>query len=98
MGEIVEFPRVSNCEVIECYLVSLCEVGCFDKDSDDDWIGVFEDVRSEIVDMWLPLFRTKDNLELALSVVRDGYDGLVSDVASLYIEVLSKPLVVELKS
>jgi hypothetical protein len=98
MGELVEFPKVSSFEVIECYLVSLCEVGYFDEDSANDRIGKREDVRSEIDDVWLPFFRTKDNLELALSVVRDGYDGLVSDVASMYIEVLSSSLVLELKS
>jgi len=98
MGALVEFPRVSNFEVIECYLVSLCEVGYFDKDIADDRVVMVEEVRSEIDEVWLPLFRSRENFELALSVVRDGYDGLVSDVASLYIEVLSRPLVVILKS
>jgi hypothetical protein len=98
MGELVEFPKVSSFEVIECYLVSLCEVGYFDEDSANDRIAKREDVRSEIDDVWLPLFRSRENFELALSVVRDGYDGLVSDVASLYIEVLRRPLVVVLKS
>lgn len=98
MGELVEFPKVSSFEVIECYLVSLCEVGYFDEYSANDRIAKREDVRSEIDDVWLPLFRSRENFELALSVVRDGYDGLVSDVASLYIEVLRRPLVVILKS
>jgi hypothetical protein len=99
MSSLFEWPPATRADVLCGYLWSLCESGYFDTDKDqseEEWAGMLlSDVRSEIDEVWLPLFRKKAYLELALCVVRDGYDGMmVSDVASLYLEVLSSSLVV----
>jgi hypothetical protein len=99
MSSLFEWSQPTRSDVLGCYLLSLCESGYFDTDkneSEEKWAGMLlSDVRSEIDEVWLPLFRKKGYLELALCVVRDGYDEMmVSDVAALYLEVLSSSLAV----
>ena len=60
---------------------------CFDLKQFVDILKL--DIKEEIQDIWLPIFRNTKNIQLGLCVLRDGYDGtILSDLCSLYLLVL----------
>jgi hypothetical protein len=47
------------------------------------------DISEDIRNVWMPIFRNKKNIELALCVLKDGYaETILSDLCMLYLSVL----------
>ena len=56
----------------------------------DEYVGMnWQGTENEILSIWLPVFRSKTNLMLALDCLRLSYEGQIeSDICSFYLCVL----------